>query len=236
MEKNRIIAIGDTHGRDTWKRIVEQEPSADKEVFIGDYWDSFDVLFEQQLENFVAILKYKRENPERVILLTGNHDFHYLSDMTERYSGYQSDKASLIEPLVASAIQCGDMQAAYSNSGYLFTHAGVTQTWCQEKGIKGSPAEINALLLKKPSAFKFYKGDKSGCGEHISQSPIWVRPQMLIEDPLFGIGQVVGHTQQHGIKYYDGSKPLRLILIDAIHDGQYLIINDGEPKTGYVEA
>ena len=34
-----IIAIGDIHGRDTWKVIVEANPDS-KVIFIADYFDT----------------------------------------------------------------------------------------------------------------------------------------------------------------------------------------------------
>jgi len=38
----KTIFIGDIHGQDTWKKIVESE-NPDRVVFIGDYFDSFDI-------------------------------------------------------------------------------------------------------------------------------------------------------------------------------------------------
>ena len=38
----KTIVIGDIHGRDVWKEIVFQE-QADRVIFIGDYFDSFDI-------------------------------------------------------------------------------------------------------------------------------------------------------------------------------------------------
>ncbi len=43
--------IGDLHGRDCWKWIVETE-KADRYVFIGDYFDSFDIPGLLQMHNF----------------------------------------------------------------------------------------------------------------------------------------------------------------------------------------
>jgi predicted phosphodiesterase len=39
----KIVAIGDIHGRDYWKQIIEQEQDADVFVFVGDYFDSFTI-------------------------------------------------------------------------------------------------------------------------------------------------------------------------------------------------
>lgn len=230
--QERLIAIGDIHGRDVWKKIVEQEVGATKEVFIGDYWDSFDIPFEEQKQNFLDLIKYKQENPQRVVLLIGNHDFHYIRSMDEQYSGYQSKHAPTIEALVCGAIARGDMQMAYSNQDYLFTHAGVTREWCLKYGIHAVPSEINKLFGDRPKAFKFYPGDISLSGSDRNQSPIWVRPDSLLPD-MATTKQIVGHTHQKGITYCDKGE---LILIDALEGGNFLIIKDRKPETGYVEA
>ena len=43
----KTIVIGDIHGRTIWKQIVIENPDFDKLVFIGDYFDSFDIAFNQ---------------------------------------------------------------------------------------------------------------------------------------------------------------------------------------------
>ena len=40
---SKTIYIGDIHGRDVWEEIVEKHDDADNIVFIGDYFDSFDI-------------------------------------------------------------------------------------------------------------------------------------------------------------------------------------------------
>jgi len=85
----RIIALGDTHGRTDWKQIISNE-KFDKVVFMGDYFDTYeDISPEQQKENFKDIIAYKKANMNKVVLLFGNHDFHYLRNINETYSGYQ---------------------------------------------------------------------------------------------------------------------------------------------------
>ena len=67
----KIVAIGDTHGYRTWKRILEREKEWDRFIFIGDYFDSFDVGSLEQQENFRDIVKFKEENNKKVILYQG---------------------------------------------------------------------------------------------------------------------------------------------------------------------
>jgi len=85
--QHKIIVLGDTHGRSKWKEVLRKEPDATKVVFLGDYFDSFDIPFEEQVENFTNILALKKEDPDKIVLLLGNHDFQYLPYVTEHYSG-----------------------------------------------------------------------------------------------------------------------------------------------------
>ena len=70
----KITAIGDIHGRNIWKDIVEKESDSDKIVFVGDYVDTYDNISPgQQVKNFEEILEFKKTNPNKVTLLLGNH-------------------------------------------------------------------------------------------------------------------------------------------------------------------
>ena len=57
----KTIIIGDIHGRSVWKQIVEKEQDAHKIVFLGDYFDSFDIKGVEQLHNFNEIIKFKQD-------------------------------------------------------------------------------------------------------------------------------------------------------------------------------
>ena len=76
----KLIALGDIHGRNIWKQILAKEDNFDKIVFIGDYFDSKDgISVLQEIENFKEILELKKKFKDKVVLLFGNHDFHYLN-------------------------------------------------------------------------------------------------------------------------------------------------------------
>lgn len=226
----KTISIGDTHGMKHWADIVEQEKYAHKFVFIGDYFDSFDVPFDQQIENFQKILEFKKANPAKVVLLIGNHDFHYLVE-GEEYSGYQKDKAKLIGTLLNENLNL--MQMCYMQDDYIFTHAGVTQTWADENKISEHrsdmtvEAQINSLFEKDMRAFIFSPSTLfDNTGESVTQPPIWVRPGALLTDPFMGNAykQVVGHTQQKGINTING-----ITFIDVLDcKKEYIIIQDNK--------
>ena len=56
----KTIVLGDIHGRNVWKDIVFQE-QADRVIFIGDYFDSFDIGPAEQMLNFKDIIEFKEK-------------------------------------------------------------------------------------------------------------------------------------------------------------------------------
>ena len=229
----KIVALGDTHGRLNWKEIVAKENDVDKIVFIGDYFDTHDdVTPEQQISNFLEIVEYKKANMDKVVLLIGNHDFHYTGYAYSTYSGYQYGAAPRIKEILLEALENDLMQMCYKNDIFVFTHAGVTKTWVEANGIDVNDLEnsINEMFKVRPRIFDFTMGDNySQTGNDITQTPIWVRPQALLSDALEDIVYVVGHTtvQKLGLM-----KELpNLILIDCLGTtGEYLYI-DGDIAT-----
>ena len=96
----KTIVIGDVHGRSLWKQIVNQE-NADRVIFIGDYFDSFDIKGEDQISNFLDIIEYKKSSGKEVIMLIGNHDHHYFPEIGNTgTSGYQSMFSYQISPVL----------------------------------------------------------------------------------------------------------------------------------------
>lgn len=236
----KIIAIGDLHGRDTWRQIVEKEKEADKFIFMGDYWDSFDVPFIEQLANWYNLVTFKAANPDKVVLLIGNHDFHYMWFAKEQYSGYQDSHYMVIRELLKDATNLWNMQMAYQEGEYLFTHAGVTNTWFDANRFgyileEWTTAEIiNYIFQDHPEAFRFTPSTGLDTyGDSITQSPIWVRSQSLIKDTLQGLTQVVGHTHMKVITYFSNTEDShQIILTDTFdHGTEYLSIVDGVTST-----
>ena len=69
----KILVLGDIHGRLIWKDIIEKE-NPDRVIFLGDYVSTHkDISSTQQINNLEEILAYKEDNPDKVILLRGNH-------------------------------------------------------------------------------------------------------------------------------------------------------------------
>lgn len=220
----KLIAIGDIHGRTAWKQVVNGS-KADIIVFIGDYFDAKEpISVAGQIANFRQIVGLKRQEPGSVILLCGNHDYHYLRSSSERYVGFQPLGSIDIADALDDAMRDESIQMAYAHSGVLFTHAGVTKTWLSSQGYAGGPIPdfINDLFQFQPGRFRFQMGEnQSKTGDDVTQSPIWVRPASLRKDAVDGFIQVVGHTRQAHIIIEDG-----LVLIDALGSGEYLLVDE----------
>jgi hypothetical protein len=244
----RVIALGDTHGRNNWKAIAEKElATCDKFVFIGDYFDSHDEKSsgDKQIENFNEILELKKANPDKVVLLTGNHDYHYIRGIGETYSGYQAAYALQIGEIVEQAIKDGLMQLVFTADGFFYSHAGLTKTWASmfmRRISDGTTNNINPEiddvfiqvlndhLIYQPKVFMFNSGiNASMTGDDVTQGPIWVRPYSLSKDKIEGWWYVVGHTTSRRLSIVDDHQ---IILIDCLGEtGEYLIVEDGKPKS-----
>lgn len=235
--KNKLIGVGDTHGRDTWKQVVQNE-SFNKFIFIGDYFDThYDVTPEQQIQNFKDIIEFKKSNPDKVVLLIGNHDFHYMPCCTsigEYYSEFQASHALEIQQLLEENRDL--LQMCYVHNDILFSHAGVSKTWLSNNSndiLTPTQVEnhINTLFKTNPRVFGFTpKRWGSNYGDCITQTPIWIRPDSLILDKLDEFTMVVGHTTANSL---DISNKFGIIQIDTIGTSkEYLIIEDNEFKVG----
>jgi UDP-2,3-diacylglucosamine pyrophosphatase LpxH len=225
----KTVILGDTHGRPHWKQIVASE-SPDRVIFIGDYFDSFDNTAVEQMHNFKEIIDWKQSGQSEVIMLIGNHDYHYMRGVSQYYSGYQSGARPAIEQLLDDNKQ--HMQVAYGMNGFIFSHAGVSSDWLQIHGYDNESNLIdwiNDMWKYKPNVFGFAGRDPYG--DSTISSPIWIRPYSLqkanrdtLRDQFI---QVVGHTTQGKIDTEGKSTGGRYYYIDTLGtSGEYMIIEN----------
>ena len=245
----KLVAIGDIHGRDYWKQIIDQEQDADMFVFVGDYFDSFTIKGPDQINNFLDIVEFKKQSKVPVILLIGNHDYHYYPGIEDSgTSGYQTLMAPSIKHVVSDNKQY--LQAAYQSGEFVFTHAGLSSEWLDDIvpgwDVDSLDATINDLFRFQPNklAYRSYKQVGStvygvgGYGSETFQGPIWIRPKALMaankKTLRKQIIQVVGHTPQETIDIKGKSTGGRYYFIDTLEYGQnqYLIVKDGVVSLG----
>ena len=229
---SKTLVIGDLHGRPYWMNIISKE-KPNRVIFIGDYFDSYnDYTVVEQIHNFKEIIEYKESGDADVIMLIGNHDYHYMRGVTEYYSGYQAGARPAIEQLLDDNKHHLDI--IYQFNYFLFSHAGVSYDWLVKHGWdeKSNVTDyVKDTWLYKPNSFMFDGYDPYGDSK--ISSPIWIRPKSLqksnkdIELKNKYI-QIVGHTQQKQIDINGKATNGRYYYIDTLGtSGEYLIIEDG---------
>ena len=222
----KTVVLGDIHGRSCWKNIVAKE-NADKVVFLGDYVSTHESISEEeQINNLEDILNYKEANPDKVILLRGNHDNQGLGYSWAQCSGYFHNVAQYMTEFKDRILK--DTQWIYIDGDIVYSHAGISQVWLDNCGI--TLEEIND---KEPSEIFGFVPDSpfDNYGDSKTQSLTWIRPGALAQCNIKGYTQVVGHTPVKCIadvykatKYHE-----HLWLCDNLPN-EYLVVEDGEFK------
>ncbi len=193
--KKRIV-LGDPHGRYGYVKDIYDYEKPDEVIVLGDYFDSWDIQPLHQFESFKSLLDLQESHNGLFVLLLGNHDVHYLPDWPGRCSGFGLETQGYAEPALREAIAAGHLRMVYIDSGTIYSHAGITQTWA-DTWISGDPTGLDTALWS-PEAFRFVGAD--WFGDDPRNSPVWVRPGSLASDPLVNKEtgepwtQVFGHT------------------------------------------
>jgi hypothetical protein len=191
------LVMGDIHGRDFWKRYIEEDFT--EFYFVGDYFDSFNVPFARQYRNFNEICKMARKN-KKIKLCLGNHDYHYLGKVLgQQYSGYQEEHFYDIYQVLEKNMDLLKV-VHVTEDNHVISHAGVS-AWFMERikraGYK-TVEDINRAFEDNRNILNF--NGRNPYGDDITQSPIWIRPNSLEQQPLDGYHQIVGHTPVPEIK------------------------------------
>ena len=197
MNENKIYIIPDCHCRDFYKPVLNIKDS--QIVFLGDYldpysWEGF--TFKHGLDNLKEIIQFKRDNPERVTLLIGNHDFNSLWQMNWA-SRFTSSKEAF--NLYKENLNLFDPYKIIDN--IFFTHAGVCKGWYDYWNIedisKFIDKEWNSFLLNPFEEHDFGLFDCGRCrGGWIEYGGIfWHDAYESYEFNPIDYIQVYGHTQ-----------------------------------------
>ena len=136
-----MIIIPDIHGRSFWKEAVKGRET-EEIVFLGDFMDPYsdeNIFPDDALVNFKEIVEFKKQHPDNVVLLVGNHDLHYFYvsfDATSRYCRYLAQD---IRELFIHNIEL--FQLAYekdiAGKHFVFSHAYIHKLWLNDLYGKG---------------------------------------------------------------------------------------------------
>lgn len=230
MNKVKFIIVPDVHGRTFWRKdVYDYLKNTDdvKIIFLGDYVDPYgyeEISKEDAFCVFEEILELKMMYKDRIVLLIGNHDFHYFNG---KIGGCRKDMVRAND-LKAMYVDNMDLFEYYhieevGGTNYLFSHAGFLNSWVYlERGPLGiydlfnndedrvsqeTIDKINFDLIKTLD-FKSLVNDRdcrmsmdtighSRGGMDVG-SFMWadINDHLGPDETIKGCVQVVGHTQQ----------------------------------------
>lgn len=237
-----LVIIPDVHGRPFWREAARLRPE-EGVVFLGDYLDPYPdegITGEEAFAGLLDIIDLKKRNPDRVTLLWGNHDLHYMYPemMGSRYDfGYAERNARLFhdnQTLFKMAYE-----TVAGGRRFLFSHAGVGMGWISQSFPGLASEELTAELFNDLVGYPRFMdalGDVSfhRWGDKPWGSMVWadVQEQGYEENRLPGVVQVFGHTQvampfnfENRIFCLDCRRCFRL----DYQDGQVYDLTTGEP-------
>lgn len=218
----KVFVIPDVHGRDFWRaaKDVISDDTIDKIVFLGDYFDPYDdeevfITDDTLLSNFNEILEFKTNNPDKVVLLLGNHDIHYLyrnpycsrhdDENEDKYCNLFKDNIGLFDLMYIDDIECNDYTKV------LFTHAGLTSNFLKTFGRAGYPKDdLNELSNRVNTDIKALKTHEYHTlsdlmlrvsrfrgGDYADGSILWADLREVVPNSFDfnNVYQIFGHTR-----------------------------------------
>jgi hypothetical protein len=192
---SKILIVPDVHGRTFWHRATELVDKVDQIVFLGDYLDPYPhegISFDEAFEEFNEILEFKKEYPDLVTLLVGNHDMHYIINEFMNCSRRNIEMQGQLHDLYNSNLDL--FKLIYIEDDWIFSHAGVYKNWMEKYEFTLDDLNLQTFLnLHWPALedLSWYRGGDNSVG-----SCIWADIRESVNYGLIpNYKQVVGHTQ-----------------------------------------
>lgn len=230
MNEVRFIIVPDVHGRTFWRESVYhylQNTTDVNVIFLGDYVDPYgyeEISREDAFCVLEEIIELKRRYKDRVVLLIGNHDFHYFNGSI---GGCRKDMMRK-EDLKWLYVDNMDLFEYYhieviGGVNYLFSHAGFLNSWVyvergplgiydmfnnDEDRVSQETVDMINFDLIKTLNFKELFNDREArlSMDSIGHSRggmdvgsfMWadISDHLGFDETIKGCVQIVGHTQQ----------------------------------------
>lgn len=229
LQQIKYLIVPDVHGRDFWREPVKRtlEETDAKIVFLGDYVDpyygefydgdedkwlveginSWDDLSDYVVKTLTDIINFKKQYPDRIILLLGNHDCGYAISTIICKSRHERPKhADILRKLFHENRDLFQLaHEDYINDiHYIFSHAGINKEYAYNCfGNKVNENNVVDLFNKA------YKEDNYGILESLALfshwrrgwrsnygSLVWADAREFLLDNQEAYGSsIVGHTQ-----------------------------------------
>lgn len=216
----KTITIGDVHGLPVADVVHTLIDRYDKVIFVGDYTDSFDCTDSEIFKSLKDIISLKKEYPDKVVLLLGNHDLQYLlTSGLHRCSGFRTSMFPDLNGIFQKNKEL--FQTAFQIKNILWTHAGVHREWYNSRFNSYADKFPDLYVAQQLNlAFKAYELSLFDVGlmrwgSHQVGGPFWCDKNELYNKGLQDYIQIVGHTKTDkiNIKEYGSEE---LVFVDVL--------------------
>ena len=142
----KILVLGDIHGRNFWRKAINDNISkVDKVVFLGDYLDPYYDEIEDSPETMECdsfydveslikmlndIISLKKNEPDKFILLTGNHTDGYI--WKDFAAATRTDYKHWNEYHNIFKENLNLFNLVWIQNNVIFSHAGISEGWAEE--------------------------------------------------------------------------------------------------------
>ena len=231
----KVLVIADVHGRKFWRQAIANNiGNVDKVIFLGDYLDPYSQEIRDNPDSMECnsfddaggllrmlndIVSLKKNEPNKYILLTGNHTNSYIwskfhaatrtdYDNWEKYHKFFSQNLNLFN-------------LVWIENNVIFSHAGISEGWTNKvwetlefpeneissvkeiaEVLRDTPlSKFTEYYIRRISDISRYRGGDMIYGscewadiyEHIDLNKS--REMNIVPRGEYGIYQVFGHTQ-----------------------------------------
>lgn len=128
----RVLAVGDIHTK-LWiiDKVEEILDNYDTIVFVGDYADDWKSSPIDSIATWQRLKELQDKNPDKVKLVSGNHDYIYAHVTPSKQSGYRYETQLLIGSPENKELKdwLQDLPITLEVDNVLYSHAGVVEEW-----------------------------------------------------------------------------------------------------------
>ena len=215
----QVLVLGDIHGRDFWKEPVKDvlKNTDANVVFLGEYLDVYrneSIKPDDAVKNFEEILELKKQHPDRITLLLGNHDMGYRFTLSICDCRTDRKNYKRIQKLFHDNkdLFCLADEETIEGKHFIFSHAGIHRGYVNDafpeeyetitednvvEFFNKKYREENEKLIQSLGMYDNYRGWDG----HTYGSIVWADALSWFGKAYDGYGySVFGHTQmEHGV-------------------------------------
>ena len=169
-----ILVIADIHGRKFWRTAIANNiDKVDKIIFLGDYLDPYGYEIEENPElmecnsfydskNLLKMLEdiilLKKNEPNKYILLTGNHTDSYIWSKFEAATRTDYRNWEKYHKFFSQNLEYFNL--VWIENDVIFSHAGISKGWANEflyrymEYNEGAELENNSLIFETARVLK----------------------------------------------------------------------------------